>query len=93
MLYAVCCDFVLERLASTAYAQPRTAYAQPQAALGRKRPKTKKKQKTKRGGRVLLDGLCTCTWALVYLFVSAPRAGSLLSTEPLPLPPTSCCCY
>ena len=34
-LHAVCCGFVLERLAST-------AYAQPQAALGGKRPKTKK---------------------------------------------------
>jgi hypothetical protein len=56
--HAVCCGCVLERLASTAYAQPRTAYAHPPAALGGKRPKPKNEGGGgERGGWVLLYGL------------------------------------
>jgi hypothetical protein len=30
--------------------------------------KKRSKKKKKRGGWVLLDGFCTCTWALIFFF-------------------------
>jgi hypothetical protein len=50
-------------LASTAYAQPHTAYAQPQK---------------KTMWWVLLDGLCSCTWALIFFFFQRPSAFRML---------------
>jgi hypothetical protein len=35
--------------------------------VGSAKKRSKKKQK-KRGGWVLLDGFCTCTWALIFFF-------------------------